>query len=67
MCHAHHLTHWIDGGTTALHNLILLCGHHHRLLHTGPWHLEATAPGRFHFVPPAAVTRHRTTRAPPRE
>ena len=37
MCHAHHLTHWADGGTTALHNLALVCGHHHRVIHHTPW------------------------------
>ena len=30
---AHHLKHWADGGETSLENLLLLCSHHHRLLH----------------------------------
>ena len=34
-CDAHHVVHWADGGPTALDNLILLCRHHHRLLHEG--------------------------------
>ncbi|MBI3224187.1 MAG: DUF222 domain-containing protein, partial [Mycolicibacterium cosmeticum] len=29
--HAHHITHWEDGGQTELNNLILLCPYHHRL------------------------------------
>jgi hypothetical protein len=29
----HHITHWIDGGDTALSNLLCLCTHHHRYLH----------------------------------
>ncbi|MEY9873624.1 hypothetical protein ABH931_003113 [Streptacidiphilus sp. MAP12-33] len=33
-CEAHHLVHWADGGETALANLALLCGEHHRDLHT---------------------------------
>jgi hypothetical protein len=33
--HAHHLTHWEDGGPTDLDNLVLLCPRHHRLHHTG--------------------------------
>jgi hypothetical protein len=33
-CQAHHIKHWVDGGLTALDNLILLCGHHHRALHS---------------------------------
>jgi Domain of unknown function (DUF222)/HNH endonuclease len=32
---AHHLTFWADGGPTDLDNLVLLCRHHHRLLHEG--------------------------------
>jgi hypothetical protein len=40
MCHAHHLTHWADGGTTSLENLALVCGHHHRTLHHTPWQIR---------------------------
>ncbi len=29
----HHFEHWVDGGATALTNLVLLCGFHHRFLH----------------------------------
>jgi len=31
----HHLEHWVDGGTTDLANLILLCRRHHRAQHEG--------------------------------
>jgi hypothetical protein len=34
-CDAHHVTHWADGGSTALSNLILLCRRHHRSIHEG--------------------------------
>ncbi|HEY2879953.1 HNH endonuclease signature motif containing protein [Nocardioides sp.] len=37
MCHAHHIRHWIFGGETKLSNLVLLCGHHHRVIHNTPW------------------------------
>ena len=30
---AHHVRHWIDGGTTSLLNLTLLCGYHHTWVH----------------------------------
>ena len=40
MCHAHHLTHWINGGPTKLDNLALLCGHHHRVIHHTPWEIR---------------------------
>ena len=33
--HAHHLTHWEDGGLTELANLALVCPYHHRAHHRG--------------------------------
>ncbi|HZJ03884.1 MAG TPA: DUF222 domain-containing protein, partial [Nocardioidaceae bacterium] len=42
MCHAHHIRHWVDGGPTCLDNMIILCGHHHRLIHAGPWQIRRT-------------------------
>lgn len=30
---AHHITHWEHGGVTATHNLVMLCGRHHRMHH----------------------------------
>jgi len=68
MCHAHHVIHWIDDGETCLENLMLLCGHHHRLVHSGPWHVEFTATGAAEFVPPPGVSRRTLThpRPPPR-
>ena len=37
---AHHIHHWAHGGETKLSNLVLLCRHHHRLLHEGGYGLE---------------------------
>jgi hypothetical protein len=36
---AHHLRHWADRGETRLDNLLLLCCHHHRLVHEGSYSL----------------------------
>ncbi len=43
MCHAHHIRHWVHGGKTSLDNLVLLCGHHHRVLHHTPWQVRINA------------------------
>jgi hypothetical protein len=32
---AHHIVHWAHGGPTDKENLIMLCRHHHRLVHEG--------------------------------
>ncbi|QNG18572.1 DUF222 domain-containing protein [Rhodococcus triatomae] len=54
-CEGHHIRHWADGGPTDLDNLVLLCGTHHRLLHTTDW--EVTIGRNRHpvFTPPASV------------
>ena len=36
-CQAHHVWHWSKGGPTALSNLVLLCGAHHRVIHHHGW------------------------------
>ena len=63
MCHAHHLQHWADGGPTSLDNLILLCGHHHRMIHAGPWTIRRTGSATFAFDAPPGVRR--PSRPPP--
>jgi hypothetical protein len=66
MTHAHHIVHWADGGPTSLQNLILVCGHHHRLIHAGPWTVRSTGPNEFAFDPPHGVRRITVTgREPP--
>ncbi|WP_460824043.1 HNH endonuclease signature motif containing protein [Nocardioides ungokensis] len=53
MGHAHHITHWVEGGITSLANLVLLCGHHHRVIHHTPWQVRLNpADGRPEFLPP---------------
>jgi hypothetical protein len=39
-CDAHHVQHWVSGGTTALSNLVRLCRPHHRLVHRGGFRLK---------------------------
>jgi hypothetical protein len=51
-CEAHHIRHWADGGETSLSNTLLLCRHHHRLLHEGRWTLQLSASGHPRFTSP---------------
>lgn len=36
-CDAHHVIHWRHGGRTDLENLVLLCDHHHHVVHQRDW------------------------------
>ena len=49
---AHHIHHWAHGGETKLSNLVLLCRHHHRLLHEGGYGLERLRDGTLCFRRP---------------
>jgi hypothetical protein len=39
-CHAHHVLPWSRGGPTDIDNGVLLCAHHHRLIHAGDYELR---------------------------
>jgi len=49
---AHHILHWIDGGITAVINLVLLCRRHHRFVHEGGWRIALNQDGSIEFSPP---------------
>jgi Domain of unknown function (DUF222) len=51
-CDGHHLVWWTRGGKTALPNLALVCGRHHRMLHEEGWTLERKD-GRWLARPPS--------------
>ena len=61
----HHITHWADGGPTTLTNLVLLCGHHHDVIHHTPWTVTITN-DRPVFTPPPHNTTTRKPRGPTR-
>jgi hypothetical protein len=50
--HAHHTQHWALGGETGLDNLMLLCSHHHRLVHEGGFHIFVDNNGNHSFRRP---------------
>ncbi len=41
-CDAHHIIPWWEGGPTSTSNMILLCRHHHSLIHAGKFTLRGT-------------------------
>ena len=55
-CQAHHVTGWIDGGTTDLDNLTLVCGFHHREFAKRGWACTMLD-GVPHWIPPPSSTR----------
>jgi hypothetical protein len=61
-CQGHHVRHWADGGPTNLNNLVLMCAHHHRLLHRSGWEVRITPDGHPEFLPPAFIDRRRKPR-----
>ncbi|WP_328614771.1 HNH endonuclease [Amycolatopsis sp. NBC_00355] len=61
-CQGHHIRHWADGGPTDLTNLVLLCAHHHRLLHRSGWEVSIAADGLPEFRPPAFLDKRRKPR-----
>ncbi|HEX8497654.1 MAG TPA: DUF222 domain-containing protein, partial [Actinomycetales bacterium] len=60
----HHIRHWADGGPTCLDNLVLLCGHHHDVIHHTAWTVRIDN-GQPVFTAPATATARRG-RPPPR-
>ncbi|MFC3890492.1 DUF222 domain-containing protein [Lentzea rhizosphaerae] len=51
-CDAHHIRHWADGGDTSVDNAVLLCRHHHTLIHQSKWEVKLVT-GIPTFYPPA--------------
>ncbi len=63
-CDAHHLTRWDDNGDTDLANLVLLCRHHHGVVHRRGWTwTHDPTHGRIRWTTPHGVDitsqRHR--------
>ncbi|MGW4525796.1 DUF222 domain-containing protein [Amycolatopsis sp. NPDC004378] len=61
-CQGHHIRHWADGGPTNLANLVLMCAHHHRLLHRSGWEVRIAPDGLPEFLPPTFLDKRRKPR-----
>ena len=57
-CETHHIDHWTrDHGSTNTDRGILLCRHHHMLVHNNGWEITRTH-GTTHFIPPPDIDPH---------
>jgi hypothetical protein len=63
-CEVHHVTPWEEGGETALHNCVMVCRRHHRLLHHSEW-LVRVRDGLPEFIPPPWIDPGRRPRRKP--
>jgi len=61
---AHHIIPWSEGGRTDLHNGVLLCRHHHLLLHNNGWRF-AHIGGELSVIPPQTLDPHQKPIAAP--
>ena len=59
-CERHHITSWVDGGSTDLNNLTLLCRYHHHNFASRGWHCRITPDGIPAWTPPWWIDRSRT-------
>ena len=52
---AHHIKHWVrDRGPTNVDDGILLCRHHHQLMHHNGWEILGVG-GEFDLIPPPSI------------
>jgi hypothetical protein len=49
----HHIVPWLPGGRTDLDNLVLLCEHHHHLVHSKQWTMSGNANEELAFAGPS--------------
>ncbi len=63
-CDGHHLKHWSDGGNTSLDNLVLLCRHHHSVLHEpkSGWVVRLGPDQLPEFLPPPWIDQEQRPR-----
>ncbi|WP_400159042.1 DUF222 domain-containing protein [Arthrobacter sp. BPSS-3] len=60
-CEAHHINYWSHGGPTSTDNGVLLCSHHHHLIHKEQWTIQ-TRNGTPWYIPPPHLDPHQKPR-----
>jgi hypothetical protein len=59
-CVGHHARkRWAEGGTTNLGDMVLICPHHHRIVHAQDWEIWFADDGYPEYIPPATIDRQR--------
>jgi len=59
-CVGHHARkRWAEGGTTNLGDMVLICPHHHRIVHAQDWEIWFADDGYPEYIPPAFVDPER--------
>ena len=55
-CVGHHARRrWAEGGPTNLEEIVLICPHHHRVVHAASWEVWFADDGYPEYLPPASV------------
>lgn len=60
-CEAHHIVEWSRNGRTDIADGVLLCKHHHLLVHNNGWQVIRRG-SQYAIVPPASIDPTRTPR-----
>jgi hypothetical protein len=58
-CERHHIISWIDGGTTDLDNMTLLCKYHHHYFANRGWACRMNTDRLPEWIPPTWIDRQR--------
>jgi hypothetical protein len=61
-CERHHIREWVDGGTTDLNNLTLLCRYHHHNFASRGWTCQINDDGLPEWRPPRWLDPDQTPR-----
>ena len=56
-CERHHVREWIDGGSTNLNNLTLVCAYHHHNFLARGWTCQINTDGIPEWIPPKWIER----------